>query len=142
MTVAVEYSTVNYKDGLAICNGAPVVRSWPLVPGIDLAGVVETSTHPDWQPGDRVTVNGWDLGEKHFNDLTDLLAHMGRHGAENSRGRRMADATARGNRHPRRGRHRHRGLHRHALRAGLGPSHPHRERSRIDKMPTLVRFVA
>ena len=69
VTVAVDYSTINYKDGLAICNGAPVVRSWPLVPGIDLAGVVESSRHPDWQPGDRVTVNGWDMGEKHWGGL-------------------------------------------------------------------------
>lgn len=69
VTVAVDYSTVNYKDGLAICNGAPVVRSWPLVPGIDLAGVVEASGHPDWHPGDRVTVNGWDLGEKHWGGM-------------------------------------------------------------------------
>ncbi|MCE2532304.1 MAG: oxidoreductase [Acidimicrobiia bacterium] len=69
VTVAVDYSTVNYKDGLAICNGAPVVRNWPLVPGIDLAGVVEASEHPDWRPGDRVTVNGWDLGEKHWGGM-------------------------------------------------------------------------
>ena len=69
VTVAVEYSTVNYKDGLAICNGAPVVRSWPLVPGIDLAGVVEFSDHADWRPGDPVTVNGWDLGEKHWGGM-------------------------------------------------------------------------
>lgn len=69
VTVAVDYSTVNYKDGLAICNGAPVVRNWPLVPGIDLAGVIEASTHADWRPGDRVTVNGWDLGEKHWGGM-------------------------------------------------------------------------
>ena len=69
VTVAVDYSTVNYKDGLAICNGAPVVRNWPLVPGIDLAGVVEASDHADWRPGDRVTVNGWDLGEKHWGGM-------------------------------------------------------------------------
>lgn len=69
VTVAVDYSTVNYKDGLAICNGAPVVRNWPLVPGIDLAGVVEASDHPGWRPGDRVTVNGWDLGEKHWGGM-------------------------------------------------------------------------
>ncbi len=69
VTVAVDYSTVNYKDGLAICNGAPVVRSWPLVPGIDLAGTVESSDHPDWRPGDRVTVNGWDMGEKHWGGM-------------------------------------------------------------------------
>lgn len=69
VTVAVEYSTVNYKDGLAICNGSPVVRNWPLVPGIDLAGTVEASAHPGWRPGDRVTVNGWDLGEKHWGGM-------------------------------------------------------------------------
>ena len=69
VTLAVEYSTVNYKDGLAICNGAPVVRTWPLVPGIDLAGSVLSSEHPDWSPGDRVTVNGWDLGEKHWGGM-------------------------------------------------------------------------
>lgn len=69
VTVVVDYSTVNYKDGLAICNGAPVVRNWPLVPGIDLAGTVEASDHPDWQPGDRVTVNGWDMGEKHWGGM-------------------------------------------------------------------------
>lgn len=69
VTVAVDYSTVNYKDGLAICNGAPVVRAWPLVPGIDLAGTVESSDDPDWRPGDRVTVNGWDLGEKHWGGM-------------------------------------------------------------------------
>ena len=69
VTVVVDYSTVNYKDGLAICNGAPVVRNWPLVPGIDLAGTVEASSHPDWRPGDRVTVNGWDLGEKHWGGM-------------------------------------------------------------------------
>ena len=69
VTVVVDYSTVNYKDGLAICNGAPVVRNWPLVPGIDLAGTVEASSHPDWQPGDRVTVNGWDMGEKHWGGM-------------------------------------------------------------------------
>ena len=72
VTVAVDYSTVNYKDGLAICNGAPVVRSWPLVPGIDLAGTVEASDHPDWRPGDRVTVNGWDLGEKHWGGMAQM----------------------------------------------------------------------
>ena len=61
--VRVDYSTLNYKDGLAITNKAPVVRSWPMVAGIDGAGVVLSSTHPQWQPGDRFIHNGWGLGE-------------------------------------------------------------------------------
>ena len=63
--VRVEYSTVNYKDGLAVPGKAPVVRSWPLIPGIDFAGVVERSDHPGFTPGDRVVLNGWGVGETH-----------------------------------------------------------------------------
>src|SRR5476651_364438 len=66
VTVAVEYSTLNYKDGLAITGNAPVVRRFPMIPGIDLAGTVETSTHPDWKPGDQVILNGWGVGETHL----------------------------------------------------------------------------
>jgi acrylyl-CoA reductase (NADPH) len=66
VTVRVEWSTVNYKDGLALTGKAPVVRRWPMIPGIDLAGVVESSSDPAWQPGDRVVVNGWGLGETHL----------------------------------------------------------------------------
>ncbi|MCU0272443.1 MAG: oxidoreductase [Acidimicrobiales bacterium] len=69
VTVAVEYSTVNYKDGLAITNRSPIARTFPLVPGIDLAGTVLESASPDWAPGDRVTVNGWLLGEQHWGGL-------------------------------------------------------------------------
>jgi acrylyl-CoA reductase (NADPH) len=65
VTVRVEYSTVNYKDGLALTGRAPVVRVWPLTPGIDFAGVVERSDHPDFKAGDRVVANGWGLGETH-----------------------------------------------------------------------------
>lgn len=65
VTVAVDYSTVNYKDGLALTGKAPVVRVWPLVPGIDFAGKVETSNHKDFKPGDRVVLNGWGVGETH-----------------------------------------------------------------------------
>ena len=54
VTVRVEYSTVNYKDGLAISGKAPVVRRFPMIPGIDFVGMVESSTHADWKPGDRV----------------------------------------------------------------------------------------
>src|ERR1700704_4847453 len=64
--VRVEFSTVNYKDGLALTGKAPVVRRFPMIPGIDLAGMVEASDHPDWKPGDRVIVNGWGLGETHL----------------------------------------------------------------------------
>jgi acrylyl-CoA reductase (NADPH) len=64
-----EYSTLNYKDALAITNKAPVVRSWPMVPGIDGAGVVLDSSHPDWKAGDRFVHNGWGVGETHWGCL-------------------------------------------------------------------------
>src|SRR5215469_7503108 len=66
VTVAIEYSTVNYKDGLALTGKAPVVRRFPMIGGVDLAGTVETSTHPGWKAGDKVIVNGWGLGETHL----------------------------------------------------------------------------
>ncbi len=66
VTVAVEWSTVNYKDGLALTGKSPVVRRFPMIAGIDFAGVVETSSHPGWEPGDKVIVNGWGLGETHL----------------------------------------------------------------------------
>jgi acrylyl-CoA reductase (NADPH) len=66
VTVRVEWSTVNYKDGLALTGKAPVVRRWPMVAGIDLAGTVESSSHPDWKAGDKVILNGFGLGETHL----------------------------------------------------------------------------
>jgi len=66
VTVAVEATTVNYKDGLAITGKAPVVRRWPLVPGIDFAGTVISSSNPEWRKGDKVILNGWGVGETHF----------------------------------------------------------------------------
>jgi len=66
VTVRVECSTVNYKDGLAITGKAPVVRRFPMIPGIDFAGVVESSTNPEWKPGDLVILNGWGVGETHL----------------------------------------------------------------------------
>jgi acrylyl-CoA reductase (NADPH) len=66
VTVRVEWSTVNYKDGLALTGKSPVVRRWPMIPGIDFAGTVETSSHPDWKPGDKVILNGWGTGETHL----------------------------------------------------------------------------
>lgn len=65
VTVAVAYSTVNYKDALALSGRSPVIRSFPLIPGIDLAGVVETSNYPGIAPGDRVLVNGYGLSQTH-----------------------------------------------------------------------------
>jgi len=66
VTVRVDWSSLNYKDGLALTGRAPVIRRFPMIPGIDLAGMVDTSDHPDWKPGDRVIVNGWGLGETHL----------------------------------------------------------------------------
>jgi hypothetical protein len=65
VTVRVGWSTINYKDGLAITGKAPVVRRFPMIPGIDFAGEVEASSHPDWKPGDKVILNGWGTGESH-----------------------------------------------------------------------------
>ena len=65
------FSTLNYKDGLALTNKAPVVRQWPMVPGIDGAGTVLHSTHPDWQVGDLVVHNGWGVGETHWGCLAE-----------------------------------------------------------------------
>ncbi len=70
VTVAVEYSTINYKDGLAITGKSPVVRKFPMVGGIDFAGTVEASSHPDWKAGDRVVLNGWGVGETHWGGLS------------------------------------------------------------------------
>lgn len=65
VTVDVEYSTINYKDGLALTGKAPVVRTFPLIPGIDFAGTVRASDNPDYAPGDKVILNGWGVGEGH-----------------------------------------------------------------------------
>lgn len=65
VTVAVDYSTVNYKDGLALTGKAPIIRSFPLIPGIDFSGKVEKSSHAGFKPGDRVVLNGYGVGEGH-----------------------------------------------------------------------------
>jgi acrylyl-CoA reductase (NADPH) len=69
VTIRVEYSTINYKDGLAITGKSPVVRKFPMVPGIDFAGVVESSKSDAWKAGDRVLLNGWGVGEAHWGGL-------------------------------------------------------------------------
>ena len=66
VTVRVSHSTINYKDGLAVTGKAPVVRRWPMIPGIDFAGTVVTSDNPSYKPGDDVILNGWGVGETHL----------------------------------------------------------------------------
>jgi acrylyl-CoA reductase (NADPH) len=69
VTVKIDYSTINYKDGLAITGKSPVVRKWPMVPGIDGSGEVIASTHLDWKAGDAFILNGWGVGESHMGCL-------------------------------------------------------------------------
>jgi acrylyl-CoA reductase (NADPH) len=66
VTVRVEWSTLNYKDGLAVTGKAPVVRRFPMIAGIDFSGTVEQSSHPQWKAGDKVICNGWGMGETHL----------------------------------------------------------------------------
>jgi acrylyl-CoA reductase (NADPH) len=66
VTIRVEWSTLNYKDGLAVTGKAPVVRRFPMIAGIDFAGTVEQSSHPQWKAGDKVICNGWGMGETHL----------------------------------------------------------------------------
>jgi len=69
VTLEVTHSTVNYKDALALTDKSPIVRKWPMVAGIDGAGVVLASAHPSWKPGDRAILNGWGVGESHWGCL-------------------------------------------------------------------------
>jgi acrylyl-CoA reductase (NADPH) len=75
--VRVTHTTINYKDGLAITGRAPIVRRWPLIPGIDLAGTVETSSHAEFNPGDKVVLNGWGIGETHHGGYAELARVKG-----------------------------------------------------------------
>lgn len=77
VTVRVEWSTLNYKDGLAITGKSPVVRRFPMVPGIDFAGTVVESRHPAWQAGDKVVLNGWGVGETHWGGLAQMARVRG-----------------------------------------------------------------
>lgn len=77
VTVRVKYSTLNYKDALAITGNGPVVRNFPMVPGVDFAGTVETSTNPEYKAGDKVLLNGWGLGESHWGGLSQMARVKG-----------------------------------------------------------------
>ena len=77
VTVQVEWSTLNYKDGLAITGKSPVVRRFPMVPGIDFAGTVTESTNAAWKTGDKVILNGWGVGETHCGGLAEVARVKG-----------------------------------------------------------------
>ncbi|MGD9804673.1 MAG: MDR family oxidoreductase [Hyphomicrobiaceae bacterium] len=77
VTVRVSHSTINYKDGLALTGKAPVVRRWPMIPGIDFAGTVEASSNPDFKAGDAVILNGWGLGETHLGGYSEIARVKG-----------------------------------------------------------------
>ena len=77
VTVRVACSTLNYKDALAITGKSPVVRSFPMIPGIDFAGTVEESSNPDYKPGDKVVLNGWGVGERHWGGLAEFARVKG-----------------------------------------------------------------
>lgn len=98
VTVRVEWSTVNYKDGLAVTGKAPVIRRFPMIAGIDFAGTVERSSHPQWKAGDRVILNGWGLGETHLGGYAEKARVRGewlvRLPARNSARGAMAIGTA------------------------------------------------
>ena len=77
VVVRVDYSTINFKDGLALTGTSPVVRVWPLIPGIDFAGVVESSSHTGFNAGDRVVLNGWGVGETHHGGYAQMARVKG-----------------------------------------------------------------
>src|SRR3954468_363902 len=77
VTLRVEYSTINYKDALAITNKSPIVRKWPMVAGIDAAGTVEASSHPEFKPGDKAILMGWGVGESHWGGLAQKVRVKG-----------------------------------------------------------------
>lgn len=77
VVVKIDYSTLNYKDALALTGAAPIIRNYPMVPGIDFAGVVESSDDDNWLPGDRVVLNGWGIGEGHSGGLAQYARVSG-----------------------------------------------------------------
>ena len=77
VTVAVSHSSVNYKDGLAITGKAPIIRKYPLIPGVDFAGTVTKSSHSRWKPGDQVILNGWGVGEQHHGGYSEMARVSG-----------------------------------------------------------------
>ncbi len=77
VTVDVSHSSVNYKDGLALTGKGPIIRKFPLIPGVDFAGTVRASSHPRWKPGDKVVLNGWGVGEQHHGGFSEVARVSG-----------------------------------------------------------------
>ena len=94
VTVAVSHSSVNYKDGLAITGKAPIIRKFPLIPGVDFAGTVTKSSHPRWKQGDQVILNGWGVGEQHHGGFSELARVSGDWLVAVPKGWTCADAMA------------------------------------------------
>jgi acrylyl-CoA reductase (NADPH) len=94
VTVTVKHSSVNYKDGLAVTGKGPIVRRWPLIPGVDFAGVVEHSSHPSWKKGDEVILGGWGVGEGHHGGFAEVARVRGDWLVPVPRGLSMADCMA------------------------------------------------
>jgi acrylyl-CoA reductase (NADPH) len=94
VTVAVKHSSVNYKDGLAVTGKGPIVRRWPLIPGVDFAGIVEESGHPAWKKGDEVILGGWGVGEDHHGGFAEMARVKGDWLVPVPTGLTMADCMA------------------------------------------------
>lgn len=94
VTIAVKHSSVNYKDGLAVTGKGPIVRRFPLIPGVDLAGIVEESSHPAWKKGDQVILGGWGVGETHHGGFAEVARVKGDWLVPVPKGLTMADAMA------------------------------------------------
>ena len=108
VTVRIAHSTVNYKDGLALTGKAPIIRKYPLVPGVDFAGTVTLSAHPEFKSGDKVVLNGCGVGELHHGGFAEMARVPGDW---------LVPLPA-GFIDKRRHDHRHGGVHGHAVRAG------------------------
>jgi acrylyl-CoA reductase (NADPH) len=94
VTIAVKHSSINYKDGLAVTGKGPIVRRWPLIPGVDFAGIVEESSHPVWKKGDEVILGGWGVGEGHHGGFAEMARVNGDWLVPVPKGLTMADCMA------------------------------------------------
>jgi acrylyl-CoA reductase (NADPH) len=94
VTVAVKHSSVNYKDGLAVTGKGPIVRKFPLIPGVDFAGIVEESSYPAWKKGDEVILGGWGVGEGHHGGFAEIARVKGDWLVPVPKGLNLADCMA------------------------------------------------
>jgi acrylyl-CoA reductase (NADPH) len=94
VTVDVSHSSVNYKDGLAVTGKGPIIRKFPMIPGVDFAGTVRSSSHPKWKAGDQVILNGWGVGEQHHGGFAEVARVPGDWLVPVPKGWSCADAMA------------------------------------------------